>query len=727
MAMRTLQGRQGVLCLLRFPWASSSQRVHARHASGAYYVLLPETPPDTSDDNAIMQFQSTPKFSAITAERCVTGCAKLAIQYETQLGNHIENLKDISKEKSFSEVFDPIEVVSVPLNTAWRTAKNLNYVAGSKRFREAFTRIHPQVERAKNERWISETLYYACKEVNANSANLTEFQQRLVALYLLEGRLNGIELQGAEKRRFIDTLKVLALERTNFRNRVMLCQGMFSHRIDNFSAVAEMPRNILAHMAEDSLNPSRGPWRLTLQQNIYIPFLENCTDRTLRWNAWNAYNNRASVTFNDRNLGNHKLIEELRQYRKDVAQLLGYENFAEMSMETKMAGNVENVLNMIETLKGRFKSVALEEITQLQEFARSEGFQDQLQVWDVAFWRKRHRQHLFKVDDDLVAEYFPLENVLKELFGLCNALFGITIKEATGEVEVWRDDVRYFKVFNEQGDEISSFFLDAYMRPADKLGGTWMEMGRERSELLSTSPYSYLILNLPRPVSPGSPSLMRFSDLLSLFHEFGHGLQQLLTMVPYSELAGQKNVEWDAVQVCARFMQHWLMEPTFLRKLSSHYSTGEKLPDDLLTLVLKSHKHLAAYDMMRQLYLSAFDMEIYISKNHWHEAMTRCWAEYMLLPLSQDDNHPCSFTHIFSDQYPAAYYAYKWSEMIGADIFAAFKEAGLEDPEKVRATGARLAETFLSLGGGVPASEVFRRFRGRDPSLEALEEHLEVK
>nr|KAG5694650.1 hypothetical protein BaRGS_003928 [Batillaria attramentaria] len=438
-------------------------------------------------------------------------------------------------------------------------------------------------------------------------------------------------------------------------------------------------------MAEDSLNPSRGPWRLTLQQNIYIPFLENCTDRTLRWNAWNAYNNRASVTFNDRNLGNHKLIEELRQYRKDVAQLLGYENFAEMSMETKMAGNVENVLNMIETLKGRFKSVALEEITQLQEFARSEGFQDQLQVWDVAFWRKRHRQHLFKVDDDLVAEYFPLENVLKELFGLCNALFGITIKEATGEVEVLRDDVRYFKVFNEQGDEISSFFLDAYMRPADKL------------------------------------------DLLSLFHEFGHGLQQLLTMVPYSELAGQKNVEWDAVQVCARFMQHWLMEPTFLRKLSSHYSTGEKLPDDLLTLVLKSHKHLAAYDMMRQLYLSAFDMEIYISKNHWHEAMTRCWAEYMLLPLSQDDNHPCSFTHIFSDQYPAAYYAYKWSEMIGADIFAAFKEAGLEDPEKVRATGARLAETFLSLGGGVPASEVFRRFRGRDPSLEALEEHLEVK
>ena len=181
------------------------------------------------------------------------------------------------------------------------------------------------------------------------------------------------------------------------------------------------------------------------------------------------------------------------------------------------------------------------------------------------------------------------------------------------------------------------------------------------------------------------------------------------------------------LQVCSGFMQCWVMEPSFLQRLSSHHETGDKLPDNLLSLVLKSHKHFSAYDMMRQLYLSAYDMEIYISKKHWHDAMTRVWAEYMPLPLSQDDNHPCSFTHIFSDQYPAAYYSYKWSEMIAADIFAAFEEGGLEDPEKVRAMGARLADTFLSLGGGVPASEVFRRFRGRDPSLDALQEHLGVK
>ena len=555
MAWSWLQGRQGARCLLRFPWSSVEHPSPVRHASGAYYVLLPEVPPDTADSNAVMQFRQMPKFSAINPERCVTGCAKLAIQYETQLGNHIESLKDVQQEKTFSRVFDPIEEATVPLNTAWRTAKNLNYVAGSDQYKQAFTRIHPQVERAKNERWISETLYYACKEVHANSANLTEFQQRLVSLYLLEGRLNGIELQGSEKRRFIDTLKVLALERSNFRNRVMLTQGMFSHRIEDFGAVVEMPKSILSHMAEDYLNPSRGPWRVTLQHNIYLPFLEHCSDRTLRWNTWNAYNNRASVNFNDRNLGNHKLIEELRNYRKDIAELLGYDNFAEMSMETKMAGSVENVLNMIETLKGKFRPLAHEEIAELQKFAASEGFRDSLQVWDVAYWRRKQREHLYKVDHDLVAEYFPLEKVLEGLFKLCKSLFGITINERTGNVETWHEDVRYFEVSDEQGQTISSFYFDAFFRPQDKLGGAWMEMGQERSELMGTSPFSYLTMNLHKPLSPSQPVLMRFSDVLLLFHEFGHGLQQLLTKVPYSELAGQKNIEWDAVQVCVQLEQ----------------------------------------------------------------------------------------------------------------------------------------------------------------------------
>ncbi|XP_076453908.1 uncharacterized protein LOC143289021 [Babylonia areolata] len=698
-------------------------RMHARPVSSGYYVLLPETPPDSADDNAILQYDHTPKFTSITPVGCITGCAKLAIQYETHLSHHIDTVRDSTKEVTFSQLFDPIEEISVPLNAAWRTSKNLNFVSGVD-YTRAFIRIHPQVEKAKNERWNSDALYQACKVMKNKSSHLDEFQQRLVTYYLTKGRLNGIELQGGEKKRFVDTQKVLAQERANFRQKVMICQSMFSHRIDDFSVISTIPTKIRNDMVDSGASPSYGPWRVTLLPHIYTAFLEHCSDRMLRWNAWNAYNNRASVNFNDRNLGNHKLIEYLRQYRRDTAEMLGYDSFAEMSVENKMAGSVEKVLDMIDTLRRAFWFQAKEEIAELQKFAASEGFRDQLQMWDMAYWRRRHREHLYKVDHSLIAEYFPLETVLKGLFSLCTSLFKITITEHTGKVETWQEDVRYFEIFDENGRHMGSFFFDPFSRPGDKLRGAWMEMGGEHSVTMNTRPYSYLVMNLDKPASSSSAVLMQFDEVLTLFREFGHGLQQLLTRVPCSQLAGQNAVEWDARQVCASFLQRWPQEPSFLGSLTSHVRTGEGLPPDVLSLLLESHQHLSAFDMMRQLYLSAFDMEVHLSQTHWHDVMTHLWEEYMPLPLSRDDNHPCSFTHIFSDQYPAAYYSFKWADMIAADVFAAFREEGLDNAKRVQAIGGRFSDTFLSLGGGVAAGEVFRRFRGRDPSLDALLQEL---
>ena len=522
-----------------------------RHKTGAYYVLLPETPPDSQDDNAVMQFQQTPKFSVIRPVHCITGCAKLAIQFETQLNSHIQSLSDTpERDLTFSKLFDPVEELSVPLNTAWRTGKHLNYVGGTDYIR-SFLRIHPQVEKAKQERWNSEALYRACKQVKADSENLNEFQHRQLSLYVMKGHLNGQDVQGEEKRRFVDTQKVLALECNNFRRRVMICQSMFTHKIDDFSALSEMPRRVLTQMAEDRLNPSRGPWQVTLHPSIYIPFMEHCSNRLLRWNAWNAYNNRASVNFNDRDLGNHKLIEELRQHRKDTAQMLGYTNFAELAMQTKMAGSVEKALDMIETLRSAFWCQAHEEITELQQFAISEGFTDKLQVWDIVYWRRRHRQQLYNVNHTQLADYFPLEYVLKGLFDLCGTLFGVKVQERTGTVETWHEDVRYFELHSKHG-HLGSFFFDPFSRPRDKLSGSWVEMGRERSELMGTTPYSYLVMNLEKPDVSSSPVVMQFAEVLSLFHEFGNTLQQLMSRVPYSELAGQNNIEFDAVKVIDR-------------------------------------------------------------------------------------------------------------------------------------------------------------------------------
>ncbi|XP_041362646.1 probable cytosolic oligopeptidase A [Gigantopelta aegis] len=711
-------------CSVKSAWKTS-----LRYASNAYYVLLPEIPPDTPDTNPLLKHENRlfPEFSEITADQCVTGCAKLSIDFETKLGNHIDKLKDQSYEKTFKSVFEPIEKDIAPLSNGWRTAKILNYVRQKDGFRDAFVRIHPQVLRAKNERWVSTDLYNAAKEVGADVENLTEFQQRLVDMYLLECRLNGINLQGSDKKRFIQTMKVLTMEKFNFRNRVILCQKPFTHIVFDFSKIQTMPKSVLAAISSDPFNITRGPWTVNLQHSVYHAFLNHCTDRPERWTVWNAYNNRAAVIHAPQHLTNHKVIEDIRTYRRDLAKLLGFENFAEMSMETRMAGSVKNVLNMIETFKGKFKPLAEEEIADLAYFAESNGFQNELQMWDVSYWRRRQEEHLFKLDDTEIAQYFPLDRVLPGLFSLCSKLFGITFKECTSEVDVWHEDVKFYNVHDENGDYLSSFFFDSTARPMEKFSGSWMEMARERSDLSGTNPYSCLIMNLTPPRLKNGPILMEFSDVERLFLEFGHGLQQMLTKVPYSELAGQRNIEWDAIHVCAKFLQLWLYVPNVLQSVSGHFETGETLPVDMMDRLLKAKKHMAGFDMMRMLYYSAYDMEVHISKNHWNPLMQQTWDKFMPVPLNEEDNHPCSLMEIFSDMQAASLYGHKWSEMIAADLFATFEEVGLDNEEKIKALGRRFRDTYLSLGGGVSASEVFRRFRGRDPSLDALQTYYGVR
>ncbi|CAL1542791.1 unnamed protein product [Lymnaea stagnalis] len=715
MAVALVRGRASAKCFSPHLWKS------VRHASKtAYYVLLPEVPPDTAETNAVMRIDQLPQFSEITAQKCVAACAKFAIEYETKLENHAENLKNLKKGKTFEDVYNPLEEIAVPLNTAWATVKNLNYVSASEDYNKAFSRVHPQIERAKNERWVNETLYYAFKELDANSSNLNEYQRRLVDLYLLEGKLNGMELPAADRARLVDTVKLITQEASNFRNKVRICTEMFSHDVTNFRCLEEMPWPLLAQMSRDKDNPTRGPWRATLQPANYQSMMSYCSDRLTRWNLWHAYHNRASFMHASKFLNNNKLIEQLRSHRLDLAQMLGYNNFIEMSMETKMANSAENVLNMIETLKGRFAPILWEETAQLQKFAQSEGFTHKLEMWDLSYWQRRHKEHLYGEEKDKVSEYFPVNTVLLGLFDLCTKLFGINFEEVTPSVELWHSDVRFFNIMDENGKHISSFYFDPFSRP-EKSSSVYMDVGREKSDLLKTWPYSYLSLKIPRPPTASDPALMRLEDLQSLFHEFGHGLQQMLTKVPFSEISGQKNIEWDAVQVCAKFMRQWLTIPSVVKSLSGHWQTNEPVPDEILLNALKASHYSYNFDMMYQLYVSAFDMEIYMTKTQWKTIMTQLWEMFLPIPLDDKDSLPCSMTPIFCEMYPAAYYSHKWSEMIAADLFAAFKEVGFQNEQEIKVLGRRFRETYLSLGGGAPASEVFRIFRGRDPSTDALQ------
>ncbi|XP_067670873.1 uncharacterized protein [Haliotis asinina] len=702
-----------------------SIKAHVRYASGQYYVTLPEVPPDTPETNPLLRLADLPKFSAISPNRCITGCSKLSIDHDTNLSIHIENLQDPKVEKTFDGVFNTVEQLEVPLNYAYRTFRILCRVQKDKGYNDAYKRVTRQVNYCNHDRHQNADLYYAVKEVGQD-VNLTEAQRRLVDLYLYESHARGVNIQGKDKWKYITALQGLNRERLVFSKKVELTAGLFGHRIEDFGIVESMPRSLLKRMAEDKSRPSSGPWKVTLDPEVYYPFLEHCDNRQQRWNAWQAFNNRASNAHGAQHLSNQKVLEEIRMYSGDYAKLRGFKTYAEMTVTNNMAGSVENVVNMIETFKGSFKVKAAEEMQELQDFAASEGFDDIIRPWDVSYWRRRHREHIFRLDDSQVSEYFPLDHVLSSLFQLVHQLFGITIKEATGEEETWHKDVRYFKVFDQNGTNVSAFFFDPVVRPAEKDTEALMMMGRGRSDVTGTTPFSYLLMSLIPPIGD-QPILMSFKDVQDLFREFGNGLQQMLTQVPYSELSGQNNVEQDAEKVCAKFLERWASVPSVVQNMTSNVHTGQQMPPEAVSTLLQAHKHMNVYDLMYDLYLAAVDMEMYHSKAHWSNIHQRSWEECLPLPFIKEDYMPCSFTDCFDGGSSALCYKHTWSQMIAADVFEAFEEVGLQDQEKLSAIGNRFRDTFLSLGGGVHASEVFRRFRGRDPSLDALQKYYSEK
>ncbi|KAK2166880.1 hypothetical protein LSH36_34g07036 [Paralvinella palmiformis] len=638
--------------------------------------------------------------------------ATLCIVYKT----------DSNYPKNFENVFDPLEKLYVPLNFGISIAKNLFCVNGDKHFRQAFNRIVPQSQTAMNQRWNSKTLYHAVQEVKADRANLTDYQERLVDMYLYKGRVNGLELSGEDRKAHIQYLTDHMRAKNHFRMRVILSHNLFSHTIENFDQVLEYPKSLVSQMAPDYKNPSRGPWRINLNKNIYEPFMEYCSHRMMRWNVWQAHRRRASTEHASHYLANHTLIETIRRHRKDMAEVLGYENFAEIIMETNMAGSVEDVINFIDSLKGKFYPKLVEDLKQLQEFANSEGFSAQLELWDIPYWRRRHKEYLYNiVETEDLMPYFPYNKVLDGLFNWCKLLFGVDFKDVTSTVQTWHEDVSCYSVTDTaSGDEKGLIYIDPYRRMPLKDLGVSTECGRGKSDLLGTKPISYMTLNLTPPISKNKPTLLSVSEANSVFCQMGHALQQQLTEIPYFEVGGQNNVELDTLNTCAMVMSKLFYKPAVLRSISSHHETGEHLSDSAIKSVINMSKYLASFDIMYELYLSAYDVEMCISKNSWHNSMKKLWPEFMPVTLHKEDEHPCSMTDIFAGQYAASYYSFLWSEMLAADIIGMFEQVGFDNPDNLIPIGRRFRDTYFALGGGVPGGEVFRRFQGRDPSIESF-------
>ncbi|ABB57738.1 M3 family metallopeptidase [Synechococcus elongatus] len=521
-------------------------------------------------------------------------------------------------------------------------------------------------------------------------------------------------------------------------NHVLDATKAFSLTLTTPEEIVGLPESLLALAAqaaqaagETEATPEAGPWRITLDFPSFGPFLKYSQRRDLREQVYRAYIRRAT----EGDLDNRTLIQQILELRRQKAQLLGFNTYAELSLASKMAPSVEAVEGLLEELRVASWDAAIADLEALKAFAREQGAPeaDDLKQWDISFWSERLREAKFAFNAEELRPYFPLPRVLEGLFGLCQRLFGIQIEAADGQAPIWQSDVRYFQVKNEQGEAIAAFYLDPYSRPAEKRGGAWMDdcLGRARFQLgdrsISRNPVAYLICNQTPPVGE-QPSLMTFGEVETLFHEFGHGLQHMLTTVDHPGCSGINNVEWDAVELPSQFMENWCYDRATLFGMARHWQTGEPLPEAYYEKLLAARTFMAGSGMLRQINFSLLDLELHHrfdpQGTETVEAVRdRIAAKTSVLAPLPDDAFLCSFGHIFAGGYAAGYYSYKWAEVLSADAFSAFEEVDLSNEAAVQSLGRRFRDTVLAQGGSQHPLTVFVDFRGREPATEPLLRH----
>ncbi|MBD2412328.1 peptidase M3 [Nostoc calcicola FACHB-389] len=685
-------------------------------------------------DNPLLQGTGLPPFAEIKPERVVPAFNQLLAELDQQLAALEANV-----EPTWEGLVEPLEKLTERLTWSWGAVNHLMGVKNSPELREAHETIQPQVIQFINKLGQSQPIYSAFKVLRASDswATLEPAQQRIVEAAIRDAELSGVGLEGEARERFNIIQMELAELSTKFSNHVLDATKAFSLTLTKKAEIDGLPPSLVSLAAqaareagEINATPENGPWRITLDFPCYGPFMQHSTSRDLRQKLYKAYITRASTG----DLDNNPLIKRILELRQELADLLGFGSYAELSLASKMAPNVEAVEALLEELRQASYDAAVKDLGELQAFAASHGEQYQnLKHWDISFWAERQREAKFAFTAEELRPYFPLPQVLDGLFGLVKRLFGVTVTPADGQAPVWHEDVRYFQIADETGSPIAYFYLDPYSRPAEKRGGAWMDVCINRAKITENGvtsirlPVSYLICNQTPPVD-GKPSLMTFYEVETLFHEFGHGLHHMLTKVDYAGAAGINNVEWDAVELPSQFMENWCYERLTLFGMAKHYETGEALPEHYYQKLLAARNYMSGTAMLRQLHFSTVDLELHYryrpdSDESPADVRQRIAKTTTVLPPLPEDSMLCAFGHIFEGGYAAGYYSYKWAEVLSADAFAAFEEAGLENEEAIKVTGRHYRDTVLALGGGKHPMQVFKTFRGREPSTIALLRH----
>ncbi len=696
-------------------------------------------------DSTLLSFArqgGLPPFAAVTDDADIDGAIDVLLK---ELGEGVAALEASlassgprEHDGAYDAVVETVATLTEPIERVWGLVSHLMGVRNTPSLRAAQERAQPKVVAAMMALAQSEAITKALQHIAESSAfsSLSPTRQRIIEAKLKDARLSGFGLEGEKKARFNALQTELSELATRFSNNVLDATKAWSLLLRDHADVDGTPaswRAMAAAAAREhagdagadkadaaAATADKGPWRLSLDFPSFQPFMRSCTNRALREKAYKAFLARASELDGGTH-DNRPLIGRILALRHEKAQLLGFAGFAELSLAQKMAPSTDAVHALLEELRAVSLPVAKAELKELSDLA---GFD--VKQWDVEFYAEKLREARYAFSEEELRQYLPYPSVLQGLFSVVKRLFDVDVV-VDDNVAGWNDDVRYYRV-SRDGTDVAAFFLDPYARPANKRGGAWMDDCVTRRRLPDGTlrlPVAYLVCNQPAPVE-GKPSLLPFRDVETLFHEFGHGLQHMLSTVDDVDASGIRGVEWDAVELPSQFMENWCTDRETLLSFAKHTDTGEPLPDALFEKVKAAKTFRAASIMMRQLMFATVDLALHdgpLGDKSAPDVQREIAATNSVLPMLDEDRFLCSFSHIFAGGYAAGYYSYKWAEVLSADAFGAFEDAGLDDDAAVRATGARFRDTVLALGGGVHPGEVFRRFRGRDPSTAALLRH----
>lgn len=680
------------------------------------------------DDNPLYNLAEFPEFDRIRPEHAVPA-----------LRAHIANAEkavaalEAGCEPTWDGRVDALRSATHPLWRAWGVVSHLISVCNSKQWREAEETLLPEVIAFSIRVSQSDPLYKSLRALRDSPEfdSLDAGRKRVVENSLRDARNSGVGLEAGAREEFNACIEKLSKLGMKFTNNLLDATKAFSIMLCDRTETDGLPPTLLEACAQSAREAGEagasaedGPWRVTLEHAVYGPFMQYSERRDLREKLYRANVTRASEGETD----NCSIIVDILALRRKLAIMVGYEDYAGMSLASKMAEKADAVYDMIDMIGDAAMPKAREEMQTLLEFAHARGFNEaRLSNWDQAYWSRRQVEELYGYSPENLRPYFQFAKVLDGLFELAGKLAGIKVESADGIAPVWHKDVRFFRVLGDDRETIAWLYLDPYSRPESKRGGAWMNDLQTRGKMPDGTvklPIALIVCNQAFPAG-GKPSCMTPGEINTLFHEFGHVTQHVLTKVDIPQASGINNIEWDAVEVASQFLENWSMRPEVLKALSSHVDTGAKLDDAILERIHNSEKHMAATQTARQLSFALMDMDLHTKYPSDEfktpgDAAKAATDRFAVTPPLPEDRFLCSFSHIFAGGYAAGYYSYMWSDVLAADAFGAFEEAGLDNPGSIASLGRRYADTILALGGSRKPMEVFKAFRGREPDPTAL-------